>query len=774
MTGKQTVGGSRLFLYLFYTEFGARRSFVNMNELYRMKKVIALSSITFAFLCPNIAWGVDFRFNEKCLSQLKLNNKGCTERLELISDKVSSVSFNYTDNNLSSIYWSEEDYENCSFLATYLNDGSLSEYSIDKYQMLADGAQDIRYTYDSKGRLLQLTQALPGDDCEENYEYDSDGYLSRESYYSHSLIGNVCQESIKYYKGGLLIESTANSYDDYVLNNSFMNYEYTYTDNGRLSSMSVNGQRVEGETSFETIASKDVYSYSADGLSGTKETYVPFDGDFTLSERSDLIFDVHGHLIKETHYSYSWGDWEKSWTKDYFCPGVTTYDSKGRVLVKITDGRNGTFYVGDPKEDRKDEYVYDNNGNVIEHSVYSFNNITGVYTLEEKNTKIFDSSNRLLKELYQGKYMDSGSITREYRYDSDNHLIYSYEDGVATFYTYENGVLATKPSNGWIKYFDNGNVYKEELYSGNDLQKRRVFTHDSNVLNSKIQGVIMNGEHKNKILYATVYEALGSYKETYTYSKIEGAEDDEPEVPTEITIADGSIYTGGDNVISKLSYSRDFSNTNWQALYIPFSISIETLNENGLEVAELNDTHMYDRDDDGVFEEVAVEFLKLKSGSIQANYPYLVKAKEMGEISFDMADVELKAAEETSIDCSTTKQKFTFKGTYTGVDGSEVYNNHYYFMSGGALCRAADATVDIKPQRWYMKIENRDGSSVNYYAPSMRVKIDGEWIEPEETSIEEMSVSAPATILYTIDGRKLMEAPTSGMYVRDGKIIIVK
>lgn len=740
-----------------------------MNELYRMKKVIALSSITFAFLCPNIAWGVDFRFNEKCLSQLKLNNKGCTERLELISDKVSSVSFNYTDNNLSSIHWSEEDYEDCYFRATYLNDGSLSEYSIEKFQSLADGVQNIRYTYDSKGRLLQLTQSSPEYSYDECYVYDSDGYLSSEDSYSFSLIGNIRQESHKYYNGGLLTRSNTYSSDDYSMLFDNIDCEYTYTDNGRLSSVSVNV-----ETSNETIASKDVYSYSADGLSGTKETYVPFDGDFTLSERSDLVFDVHGHLIKETHYSYSWGEWEKSWTKVYFCPGVTTYDSNGRVLVEITNGRKSTFYVQDPIQDRKDEYVYDNNGNVIEHSVYSFNDLTGVYTLEEKNTKIYDSSNRLLKELYKGKYMTSESIQREYRYDSDNHLIYSYEDGVETTYTYENGVLATKSSEGWIKYFNNDNVYKEELYSGNVLQKRRVFTHDSNVLNSKIQGVIMNGEHKNKILYATVYEALGSYKETYTYSKIEGAEDEEPEVPIEITIADGSIYTGGDNVISKLSYSRDFSNTNWQALYVPFSISIETLNENGLEVAELNDTHMYDRDDDGVFEEVTVEFLKLKSGSIQANYPYLVRAKETGEISFDLSNVELKAAEENSIDCSTTKQKFTFKGTYTGVDGSAVYNNHYYFMSGGALCRAADETVDIKPQRWYMTVENRDGSAVNYYAPSMRVKIDGEWLESEETSIEEMSVSAPATILYTIDGRKLMAAPTSGMYVRDGKIIIVK
>ena len=49
-----------------------------------------------------------------------------------------------------------------------------------------------------------------------------------------------------------------------------------------------------------------------------------------------------------------------------------------------------------------------------------------------------------------------------------------------------------------------------------------------------------------------------------------------------------------------MNYSRTFSSADkWQALYVPFSIPIDTLDKYGLQVAELNDTHMYDTDDDG-------------------------------------------------------------------------------------------------------------------------------------------------------------------------------
>lgn len=262
------------------------------------------------------------------------------------------------------------------------------------------------------------------------------------------------------------------------------------------------------------------------------------------------------------------------------------------------------------------------------------------------------------------------------------------------------------------------------------------------------------------------YESAAYWK---NFNIVEDAVD--PNVPT---LIDGEAYTlNQDTEVDQLVYRRTFGSDKWQALYVPFSIPVDTLTKYGMQVAELNDTHMYDRDDDGTFEEVTVEFLRMTSGSTEANYPYLIKAQEAGEKSFTLKDVELKAAAENSIDCSTVKQKFTFTGTYTGVSGEDMFSNNYYAMSGGGLSRVNGPTVSLKPQRWYMSIENRDGSSPDYYAPQMRLVVDGVW--EEVTGLSNICHNANEAVLYDLQGRRVNGTTVrSGLYVQDGKKVVVK
>ncbi len=266
------------------------------------------------------------------------------------------------------------------------------------------------------------------------------------------------------------------------------------------------------------------------------------------------------------------------------------------------------------------------------------------------------------------------------------------------------------------------------------------------------------------------YEAAAYWK---NFTIVEDAVD--PNVPT---LTDGEAYTlNKDTEVEQLMYRRTFNNTTWQALYVPFSIPVAVLEENGLQVAELNDSHMYDRDDDGVFEEVTIEFLRLTSGSTEANMPYMIRALEAGEKQITLTDVELKTAAEVSIDCSTTKKLFTFTGTYSGVDGETMFANHYYAISGGALKPAANSSVGLKPQRWYMSIENRDGSPMEYNAPSIRLMVNGEWaeeIEEETTGLHTIGQAQPEGKIYTLEGVRVLNASRPGMYVQNGKIVVRK
>lgn len=222
-----------------------------------------------------------------------------------------------------------------------------------------------------------------------------------------------------------------------------------------------------------------------------------------------------------------------------------------------------------------------------------------------------------------------------------------------------------------------------------------------------------------------------------------------------------------------LNYKRNFKNSNWQALYVPFAIPFETLAENGLEVAELNDTHMYDRDDDGVFEEVTLEFLKLKSGSTEPNYPYIIRANEVGLKTLALSDVDLEKSEALSYECSTLKQTFTITGTYTGVDGQTMFDNNYYAMGGGVLGRVSSAGVALSSQRWYVSIANKNGSPVDYYAPSMRISVDG--IMAEETGIDAISAKPEQNgTMSDLLGRRVKDVQTPGLYIRNGVKVMLK
>lgn len=246
--------------------------------------------------------------------------------------------------------------------------------------------------------------------------------------------------------------------------------------------------------------------------------------------------------------------------------------------------------------------------------------------------------------------------------------------------------------------------------------------------------------------------------------------------PSEFELADGDVYAEvKDFTYPRATYTRNFVSTQWQSLYVPFSISVETLASYGLTVAELNDTHMYDRDEDGEPDETELEFFVLKRGSTVANYPYMIKPAAVGTVTIPMTSVLFKAATETSIECSTFKQKFTITGTYTGVSGTEMFANQYYAPSGTGLSKAASDAVSLKPQRWYLQVTNKADGSIASLAPQMRIRIDGEWIDEIETGISGVTTLHQEQITYDLDGRKVNASERkSGLYLQNGKKFFVK
>lgn len=253
-----------------------------------------------------------------------------------------------------------------------------------------------------------------------------------------------------------------------------------------------------------------------------------------------------------------------------------------------------------------------------------------------------------------------------------------------------------------------------------------------------------------------------------TYEATEGWNEFENivELRKELVLNDGEPYTATEAVAyDMITYNRKFNNINWQAWYVPFAIDYNLLKDD-FEVARISDMHQSDLDDDGVIDHSELEVLKVLSGTLKANYPYLIRKRVKGEYSFVVENTVLEAAEDVSIDCSSVDIKYYFTGTSAGVSGNEMFYNNYYALSGGKLKMAADDSVYLKPFRWYMRSESRYGVTP---AKSISIRIAGETTEIDEVVTENES----EPVYYDLSGRRV-EKPTRGMYIMNGKKVFVK
>jgi surface protein len=231
---------------------------------------------------------------------------------------------------------------------------------------------------------------------------------------------------------------------------------------------------------------------------------------------------------------------------------------------------------------------------------------------------------------------------------------------------------------------------------------------------------------------------------------------------TKTDLVDGETYNN-ESVVNNvnISYTRTFNNTNWQALYVPFAMSYDEWKDD-FDVAEINNFHEYDDNEDGKVDRTVLEILYVKEGSTLPNTPYLIRAKETGTKVISLVNTTLLPAEENSIDCSSVRTKYTFTGTYTGVSGEEMYDNGYYALAGGTLSQPSSANVSLGSFRWYLKPESRTG---NYAAPrKISLRVIGE-ADGETTSIAEATVNDRQEEYYNLEGVRINKAEATGIYI---------
>ena len=180
----------------------------------------------------------------------------------------------------------------------------------------------------------------------------------------------------------------------------------------------------------------------------------------------------------------------------------------------------------------------------------------------------------------------------------------------------------------------------------------------------------------------------------------------------------------------------------------------------------MNNVHQYDDDDDGTIDRTIVEFFKMKSGTLKANYPYIIKAKVTGTQTITVNEATLYATAENCVDCRSTRYEYVFKGTYSHIEESELTD--CYAMSGDGW-ETLSAGSFLNPFRVYLRITPREGGLAPLKSIGMRVI--------ETTEIErpspDLSRNRKEGFVFNLVGQKI-EHPTQGVYIINGKKAIIR
>ena len=237
---------------------------------------------------------------------------------------------------------------------------------------------------------------------------------------------------------------------------------------------------------------------------------------------------------------------------------------------------------------------------------------------------------------------------------------------------------------------------------------------------------------------------------------------------------DGIIPYTQDSQIddAEVSFTRIFDG-DWEAIYLPFSLKYEDWKDD-FEVARINAVRQYDDNNNGQVDRTVLEFVKMTDDEsvIYPNTPYLIKAKVAGEKTISVENTTAYKADVNQIECSTTTEKFIFRGNYDRIFNSTIKKKGYYIMEAAQLNNKP--LNSLSPYRWYMTRENRNsayGINNNNTAKEISIRVVGE----EATDISQLRIANDELPVYDLNGRRVNENNLKpGMYVKNGRKFVVK
>lgn len=168
-------------------------------------------------------------------------------------------------------------------------------------------------------------------------------------------------------------------------------------------------------------------------------------------------------------------------------------------------------------------------------------------------------------------------------------------------------------------------------------------------------------------------------------------------------LTDGESWRKNKNCANYLTYTRQFEDTTWQPLYLPFRLDYDEWKDD-FEVAFVNGVRQMDTDHDGVIDYQVLDAIPVNEGSLRIEFPYLIRAKQIGSHTFTSYNTYLAESDMRWHYCNTLSAHYSILGCKrsTAYDEVSYYFDVLFGMSDGEL---TEYTQTLNPYRWYVGAE---------------------------------------------------------------------
>ncbi len=255
------------------------------------------------------------------------------------------------------------------------------------------------------------------------------------------------------------------------------------------------------------------------------------------------------------------------------------------------------------------------------------------------------------------------------------------------------------------------------------------------------------------VLYATIPEndfrfVIGNYT-------VEGTVSITINVRDYITLDENSMIAPELSDPCKVKVIRTITANQWSTICLPFDIEdVEDVFGEGVQLATLKSCTF--EEESNIVKSIKIEFEEVDM--LEANKPYIIKVKDnITEFTIDEAEID---PSQVRTRVGTTGKRATFWGTYasTVVPEKNVFiNNDKFWYSTGK--------TSIKGYRCYFNFDK----ILPDYATS-RISL---FIEGEKTEIQIPELMTNDGEYYNLNGLRV-ETPSKGIYIKDGKKVVVK